>query len=60
MTEAPRGGDDPQARLAALSALHPLGRLGQPADIGEAVAYLVGAAWVTGAALPVDGGLLAG
>jgi NAD(P)-dependent dehydrogenase (short-subunit alcohol dehydrogenase family) len=60
MTEAPRGGDDPQARLAALTALHPLGRLGQPADIGEAVAYLVGARWVTGAALPVDGGLLAG
>jgi NAD(P)-dependent dehydrogenase (short-subunit alcohol dehydrogenase family) len=60
MTEAPRGGDDPQARLAALTALHPLGRLGQPADVGEAVAYLIGAPWVTGAALPVDGGLLVG
>ena len=58
MTEAPRGGDDPVARLAALEGLHPLGRLGAPRDVGEAVAYLLRATWVTGAELAVDGGLL--
>lgn len=58
MTTAPRDGDDPAARLAALAGLHPLGRLGAPADVGEAVAYLIGAPWVTGAELAVDGGLL--
>ena len=36
----------------------PLGRLGQPEDIGGAVAFLASdmAAYVTGAALLVDGG----
>jgi NAD(P)-dependent dehydrogenase (short-subunit alcohol dehydrogenase family) len=38
----------------------PLGRLGQPEDVAEAVAFLVGpsARWITGADLKVDGGLL--
>ncbi|MFT4978047.1 MAG: NAD(P)-dependent dehydrogenase (short-subunit alcohol dehydrogenase family) [Myxococcota bacterium] len=49
--------DDP-ARTAAMVALHPIGRLGMPGDIGEAVAWLLGASWVTGAAIPIDGGLL--
>ncbi|MDQ2803214.1 MAG: SDR family oxidoreductase, partial [Pseudomonadota bacterium] len=37
----------------------PLGRLGQPADVAAAVAYLVSdeAAWVTGATLHVNGGM---
>ncbi|MDO6432489.1 glucose 1-dehydrogenase [Flavitalea sp. BT771] len=36
----------------------PMGRLGAPADIGEAALYLVseGAKYVTGVVLPVDGG----
>lgn len=36
----------------------PLGRLGQPEDIGEAVAFLVSdaASFITGATLPVSGG----
>ena len=36
----------------------PLGRVGEPADIGKAAAYLVSddAAWVTGKILRVDGG----
>ena len=50
--------NDPQ-RQAHMLSLHPLGRLGAPADIGEAVAWLLGASWVTGAVIPVDGGLLA-
>lgn len=37
----------------------PLGRMGQPADIGAAVVYLASdeAAWVTGATLHVNGGM---
>lgn len=40
----------------------PLGRLGKPADIGWAAAYLVSpaAAFVTGVILPVDGGVSIG
>lgn len=45
-------------RADALVGLHPLGRLGRPSDVGEAVAWLADATWVTGAAIPVDGGLL--
>lgn len=45
----------------ALVARHPLG-LGQPEDVAWAAVYLASdeARWVTGVALPVDGGLLAG
>ncbi|MDC0885532.1 SDR family NAD(P)-dependent oxidoreductase [Nitrosopumilus sp.] len=37
---------------------HPLGRIGQPEDIGKAVLYFVSddASWVTGSILTVDGG----
>ena len=54
--------DDPEAVRAFATGLHPLGRLGTPRDIADAFVYLgsVEAAWVTGVALPVDGGLLAG
>lgn len=38
----------------------PMGRLGQPADIAEAVCFLVSdATWLTGQAIYVDGGFLA-
>jgi NAD(P)-dependent dehydrogenase (short-subunit alcohol dehydrogenase family) len=33
-----------------------LGRIGSPDDIAEAVVYLAGASFVTGATLVVDGG----
>lgn len=54
--------DDPDAVRAYATGLHPLGRLGSPRDIADAFVYLGSdeAAWVTGVALPVDGGLLAG
>jgi len=39
-------------------AVHPLGRLGEPADVAGAAFFLASddAAWVTGVMLPVDGG----
>ena len=43
-----------------LAALHPLGRMGDVADIVDAVAYLEGAPFVTGENLHVDGGQSAG
>ena len=54
--------DDPDAVRAFATGLHPIGRLGTPRDIADAFVYLGSdeAAWVTGVALPVDGGLLAG
>ena len=58
MTRAPRSpGADIDEQLAALAALHPLGRLGTAAEVAQAVAYLLGAQWTTGAELVVDGGL---
>ncbi len=49
-----------EKQLAELRELHPIGRLGEPEDVAAAVCYLLDASWVTGAALEVDGGLLAG
>ncbi|WP_030664685.1 SDR family NAD(P)-dependent oxidoreductase [Streptomyces rimosus] len=45
---------------AALSGLLPVGRLGAPGDIVDAVLYLENAAFVTGEILHVDGGQSAG
>lgn len=49
-------------QLAAITALHPWGDLGQPADIAKAAFFLASenASWVTGVALPVDGGYMLG
>lgn len=47
------------ARQAAeLTRLHPLGRLGRPEDIAQAVLYLLDSTWTTGSVLTIDGGLL--
>ena len=48
-------------RLAALAAEPPMGRLGSPADIAKAAIWLCSpaAAYITGQALAVDGGLTA-
>jgi NAD(P)-dependent dehydrogenase (short-subunit alcohol dehydrogenase family) len=46
----------------AVSAAHPLGRIGEPADVAGAVAFLVSdaASWITGETLVIDGGALLG
>jgi NAD(P)-dependent dehydrogenase (short-subunit alcohol dehydrogenase family) len=51
---------DPR-REEAYKVSHPLGRLGTPEDIGEAVVWMCSdqASFVTGIALPVDGGYTA-
>ncbi|GAA2976696.1 SDR family NAD(P)-dependent oxidoreductase [Streptomyces fulvorobeus] len=50
-----------EAQLDALAPLYPLGRIGEPADIAAAAAFLASrdSSWITGATLHVDGGLLA-
>jgi NAD(P)-dependent dehydrogenase (short-subunit alcohol dehydrogenase family) len=57
-TSAWEGRDDD---LEAARRLYPLGRVGEPEDIAAAVAFLASrdAAWITGTALTVDGGLTA-
>lgn len=47
-----------QRDLESLRLLHPLGRLGQPADVAAAALHLLEASWITGSELVVDGGLL--
>lgn len=48
-----------ETMLAASTAMHPLGRIGEPADIAPAVLYFLSAdsAWTTGQIFGVDGGL---
>jgi NAD(P)-dependent dehydrogenase (short-subunit alcohol dehydrogenase family) len=59
--EAQQLGED-NSRFLAQSAKRPLGRVGTPEEIAQAVLYLASGAssFVTGAALVVDGGGLAG
>jgi NAD(P)-dependent dehydrogenase (short-subunit alcohol dehydrogenase family) len=52
--------DDPAARRAELDALHPIGRVGRPAEVAAVAAFLASddASFMTGADVVVDGGLL--
>ena len=53
---------DPQAAHAKAVGRTPLGRLGTPRDIANGFVYLASddAAWITGTALVIDGGVTAG
>lgn len=59
MLEGFTGGDE--AALQGMGKMQPIGRLGTPDEIGEAIAWLCSdaASFVTGVALPVDGGVMA-
>ncbi len=47
--------------LAVLSRAHPMGRIGEPAEVAAAILFLASddASFITGTILPVDGGYLA-
>jgi NAD(P)-dependent dehydrogenase (short-subunit alcohol dehydrogenase family) len=59
--EVIRKAPDPGAVRTERISVHPIGRLGEPEDIAGLAVYLASdeSSWVTGAALPVDGGYLA-
>jgi NAD(P)-dependent dehydrogenase (short-subunit alcohol dehydrogenase family) len=58
--EVIRKAPDPNAVRRERIAVHPIGRLGEPEDVAGLAVYLASdeASWVTGAAMPVDGGYL--
>jgi 3-oxoacyl-[acyl-carrier protein] reductase len=60
IVELDEASGDPEAARAAAVAAIPLGRLGEPSEFGRAAAFLLSpaASFVSGAMLPVDGGLL--
>jgi NAD(P)-dependent dehydrogenase (short-subunit alcohol dehydrogenase family) len=55
--ESERGQALRKTRIASI----PLGRIGRPADVADMAVFLASeeSSWVTGAAIPLDGGLSA-
>ena len=57
-----RIGEDPEALrgfLEQMARLHPLGRVGTPDDVAGLILFLASstASWLTGAVIPIDGGI---
>ncbi|MFD0683873.1 SDR family NAD(P)-dependent oxidoreductase [Actinomadura fibrosa] len=50
--------DNGREMLASFGPAHPIGRIGRPEEVAEAIAFLASdaAAFITGALIPVDGG----
>lgn len=48
-----------EVALRASTAMHPLGRIGEPDDIAQVIAWLLGpdSSWITGQVISVDGGM---
>lgn len=57
----PAGGPGGREYVEEIERMHPMGRLGEPAEVAEAIAFLASdrASFITGAILPGDGGYLA-
>jgi NAD(P)-dependent dehydrogenase (short-subunit alcohol dehydrogenase family) len=53
---------DPRKMRESIAAKHPVGRIGKPEEVARVALFLAtdSASFVTGAAIPVDGGLLSG
>jgi NAD(P)-dependent dehydrogenase (short-subunit alcohol dehydrogenase family) len=51
-----------RAQVKGMGRMHPMRRIGQPGDVAELVTFLLSdrASWMTGAVIPVDGGMMAG
>jgi len=55
-----RGDLSQDDQVAAWGTMHPMGRVARPEEVADLIVYLAGphASFITGAAVPVDGGLL--
>jgi meso-butanediol dehydrogenase/(S,S)-butanediol dehydrogenase/diacetyl reductase len=49
-------------QVSDMGQIHPLGRVGRPGDVANLIVFLLSerASWMTGALVPIDGGMLAG
>jgi NAD(P)-dependent dehydrogenase (short-subunit alcohol dehydrogenase family) len=54
--------EDIHTTLQSFNSFHPIGRVGQPIDVAEVIAFLMSrhSSWITGATWNVDGGVMAG
>jgi NAD(P)-dependent dehydrogenase (short-subunit alcohol dehydrogenase family) len=52
--------DDPEKVIQTCNRMHPVGRIGKPEEVADAIVYLASpmASFITGTALVVDGGML--